>query len=83
VAVLEAPGPQDLLARLGGQVDLGRSVETGQLELPAPADAYLHSGFGAEVLMDTLRTHPRVIVDGMMYDNPYYIEPGKFLATRG
>jgi len=155
VAVLEAPGPQDLLARLGGQVDLGRSVETGQLELPAPADAYLRSGqfstedmldywrdlataaqgaarfsfiratgempsvldhpdgraeffryeslltaaisalpevvvclydlerFGAEVLMDTLRTHPRVIVDGMIYDNPYYIEPGKFLATRG
>ena len=155
VAVLEAPGPQDLLARLGGQVDLGRSVETGQLELAAPADAYLRSGqfstedmldywrdvataaqgaarfsfiratgempsvldhpegraeffryeslltaaisalpevvvclydlerFGAEVLMDTLRTHPRVIVDGMIYDNPYYIEPGKFLATRG
>ena len=155
MAVLEAPGPQDLLARLGGQVDLGRSVETGQLELPAPADAYLRSGqfstedmldywrdlataaqgaarfsfiratgempsvldhpdgraeffryeslltaaisalpevvvclydlerFGAEVLMDTLRTHPRVIVDGMIYDNPYYIEPGKFLATRG
>ena len=155
VAVLEALGPQDLLTRLGGQVDLGRSVETGQVELPAPADAYLRSGrfstedmldywrdvataaqgaarfsfiratgempsvldhpddraeffryeslltaavsalpevvvclydlerFGAEVLMDTLRTHPRVIVDGMIYDNPYYIEPGKFLTTRG
>ena len=36
--------------------------------------------YGSEVLMDTLRTHPRVIVDGMIYDNPYYIEPGKFLA---
>jgi hypothetical protein len=39
--------------------------------------------FGAEVLMDTLRTHPMVIVDGMVHDNPYYIEPGKFLAGRG
>ena len=39
--------------------------------------------FGAEVLMDTLRTHPRVVVDGMVHENPYYIEPGKFLARRG
>ena len=39
--------------------------------------------FGAEVLMDTLRTHPRVMVDGMVHENPYYIEPGKFLARRG
>jgi MEDS: MEthanogen/methylotroph, DcmR Sensory domain len=38
--------------------------------------------FGAEVLMDTLRTHPKVIVDGMVHDNPYYIEPGKFIARR-
>jgi MEDS: MEthanogen/methylotroph, DcmR Sensory domain len=38
--------------------------------------------FGAEVLMDTLHTHPMVIVDGMVHDNPYYIEPGKFLARR-
>jgi hypothetical protein len=38
--------------------------------------------FGAEVLVDTLRTHPKVIVDGMVHDNPYYIEPGKFIARR-
>lgn len=31
--------------------------------------------FGAEVLMDALRTHARVIVDGMIHDNPYYTEP--------
>jgi hypothetical protein len=38
--------------------------------------------FGAEVLMDALRTHPMVVVDGMVHDNPYYVEPGKFLAAR-
>lgn len=38
--------------------------------------------FGAEVLMDALRTHPMVIVDGMVHGNPYYVEPGKFLAGR-
>jgi MEDS: MEthanogen/methylotroph, DcmR Sensory domain len=39
--------------------------------------------FGADVLMDTLRTHPRVVVDGMVHENPYYIEPGKFLHSQG
>lgn len=39
--------------------------------------------FGAEVLMDALRTHPMVVVDGMVHGNPYYIEPGKFLVSRG
>ena len=35
--------------------------------------------FGAEVLMDTLRTHPMVVVDGVVHDNPYYVDPGEFL----
>lgn len=39
--------------------------------------------WGAGVLMDTLRTHPMVLVDGMVHDNPYYMEPDKFLVSRG
>jgi MEDS: MEthanogen/methylotroph, DcmR Sensory domain len=39
--------------------------------------------WGAAVLMDTLRTHRQVIVDGMVHDNPYYIEPGRFVAGQG
>jgi MEDS: MEthanogen/methylotroph, DcmR Sensory domain len=35
--------------------------------------------FGAEVLMDTLRTHPMVVVDGVVHDNPCYVDPGEFL----
>lgn len=38
--------------------------------------------FGSEVLMDVLQTHPRVIVDDMVHDNPYCVEPGKYLARR-
>jgi hypothetical protein len=38
--------------------------------------------FGAEVLMDALRTHPMVVVDGMVHDNPYYLAPGKLLGGR-
>ena len=56
VAVLESPGPRDLLTRLGGQVNLGHSVETGQLELPAPVDAYLRSRqFFTEDMLDYWR----------------------------
>jgi MEDS: MEthanogen/methylotroph, DcmR Sensory domain len=154
ICILESADPPDVLARLGQHVDVGSSVETGQLELASPASAYLQSGtfsteamlsywqhaeetqaeegfsltratgempsvlnqpagrpeffryearlnevipnyaqvilclydldrFGAEVLMDTLRTHPRVVVDGMVHENPYYVEPGKFLARQG
>jgi MEDS: MEthanogen/methylotroph, DcmR Sensory domain len=154
LCILESIDPPDVLARLGHQVDVGSSVETGQLELATPADAYLRSGtfsaedmldywqaaeetqaeegfsltratgempselnqpagrseffryeaklnevipnyalvilclydlerFGADVLMDTLRTHPRVVVDGMVHENPYYIGPGKFLHSQG
>ena len=151
ICVLESLGPAEVLARLGRRVDLGRSVETGQLELATPADAYLRTGmfstddmlsyweqavaqarradgtgmlrgagempsaldhpggrleffryeasvtgfvanlpavfvclydlqrFGAEVLIDSLRTHPMVVVDGMLRENPYYVDPGAFL----
>jgi hypothetical protein len=37
--------------------------------------------FGAEVLMDTLRTHRLVLVDGTVHENPYYIEPGKYVGA--
>jgi hypothetical protein len=155
ICILESLAPADVVARLGSQVDLGRSVETGQLELASPAEAYLRTGkfstddmlaywqdaatatlsggefsltratgempsvldqpggraeffryearltefitsfpqvilclydlqrFGAEVLMDALRTHPMVVVDGMVHDNPYYIDPSEFLGGTG
>jgi hypothetical protein len=109
ICVLESLGPADVLARLDRQVDMGHSVETGQLELTTPADAYRRSGTfsiddmlsywqqaaaaaqgtkGSGVLramgempslMDTLWTHPMVVVDSMVHDNPYYIDPGEFL----
>lgn len=151
ICVLESLSPAEVLARLDRQVDLGRSVETGQLELGTPAEAYLRTGtfspddmlsywqdavteargadgtgmlraagempsaldhpdgrleffryearvtgfaadlpavfcclydlqrFGAEVVIDSLRTHPMVAVDGVLHDNPYFIDPGAFL----
>src|SRR5947209_7179586 len=48
ICILESLGPADVLARLGTQVDLGRSVETGQLELATPAHAYLRLANGGQ-----------------------------------
>jgi hypothetical protein len=30
--------------------------------------------------MDILRTHPQVIIGGILQENPFYVPPGEFLA---
>jgi hypothetical protein len=38
--------------------------------------------FGGDVLVDVLKTHPKVLFGGMILDNPYYLAPDEFLAAR-
>jgi hypothetical protein len=43
------------------------------------------SKFSGRVVMDVLSTHPRVILGGQIFENPYYMQPDeflKYLATR-
>jgi hypothetical protein len=35
--------------------------------------------FGAEVVMDILRTHPMVIIGGILQENPFYVPPDEML----
>jgi len=42
--------------------------------------AYDLSKFGASVVMDALRTHPVVIIGGLLQENPYFIPPDEFLV---
>src|ERR1700712_3609053 len=35
--------------------------------------------FGAGVVMDVLRTHPMVIIGGMLQENPFFVPPDEFL----
>jgi hypothetical protein len=35
--------------------------------------------FSAAVVMDVLRTHPQVIIGGILRENPYYVPPDDFL----
>lgn len=34
-----------------------------------------------ELVLDILRTHPKVLMGGAVIDNPWYVEPDHFLAT--
>lgn len=38
--------------------------------------------FGGEIIIDLLKTHPRILLGGMVLDNPNYLEPDEFLAVR-
>ena len=35
--------------------------------------------FGAGIVMDALRTHPMVIIGGLLQENPFFVPPDKFL----
>jgi hypothetical protein len=38
------------------------------------------SKFSAPVVMDIMRTHPQVIIGGILQENPFYVPPDEFLA---
>jgi hypothetical protein len=35
--------------------------------------------FGANVVLDILRTHPMVIIGGILQENPFFVPPAEFL----
>ena len=41
---------------------------------------YDSSKFGASVALDILRTHPLVIIGGLLRENPFFVPPEQFLA---
>ena len=38
--------------------------------------------FGGEILVDILKTHPKVLMGGTVLENLHYLEPDEFLASR-
>jgi hypothetical protein len=40
------------------------------------------SKFGASVAMDIMRTHPLVIIGGLLRENPFFVLPDQFLEER-
>jgi hypothetical protein len=38
--------------------------------------------FGGDKIVDMLKTHPKVLLGGMIFENPYYVKPEEFLIGR-
>ena len=41
------------------------------------------SRFGADVVMDIMRTHPMVIIGGILQENPFFVPPDEMLKELG
>jgi hypothetical protein len=38
--------------------------------------------FTGDVVVDVLKTHPKVLLNNMVIENPYYVDPAEFLAQQ-
>ena len=72
-ALLDKPGVNDLL-----EYETRLNYVLPKYEDPVIC-SYDLSRFGAGVAVDILRTHPVVIVGGVLQENPFFIPPDQFL----
>jgi len=35
--------------------------------------------FGGKIVVDIMRTHPMIIIGGMLQENPFFVPPDEFL----
>jgi hypothetical protein len=75
-ALRQAPGVEELV---GYESELNRFLPRYPQVILCLYDLERFSG---EIIIDVLKTHPRVLLGGMVLDNPYYLEPDEFLAVR-
>lgn len=75
-ALRQAPGVEELV---GYESELNRFLPRYPQVILCLYDLKRFSG---EIVIDMLKTHPRVLLSGMVLDNPYYLEPDEFLAVR-
>jgi len=57
------------------------SEENGMKKTTAPISlaGYQLGKFGGDTVMDIMRTHPMVIIGGLLQRNPFYVPPEEFL----
>jgi hypothetical protein len=72
-ALLDNPGVEDLLEY---ETRLNYVLPKYQDPVVCTYDLSKH---GASVVMDILRTHPMVLVGGVMHENPFFVPPDQFL----
>lgn len=72
-ALLDLPGVEDLL-----EYEARVNHMLSKHDAPVIC-AYDASRFGADVAMDVMRTHPLVIIGGVLQENPFYVPPDELL----
>jgi hypothetical protein len=72
-ALLDKPGVDELL-------EMETRFNYVSPKYPDPVIcAYDLSKFSASVVIDAMRTHPVVIIGGVLQENPFFIPPDQFL----
>lgn len=75
-ALRQLPGVEDLVAY---ESELNRFLPQYPQVIVCLYDL---DRFDGRVVVDLLRTHPKLLLCGTILDNPYYLEPDEFLAGR-
>ena len=76
-ALRDLPGVEHLLAyeaRLNGFLPRYPQVILCLYDLEQFSDG--------QILLEIMRTHPKVLLSGQLLDNPWYVEPDEYLAQR-
>jgi MEDS: MEthanogen/methylotroph, DcmR Sensory domain len=72
-ALVDLPGVDDLI-----EFETRVNYVVPKYEDPVIC-AYDLTKFGASVVMDALRTHPAVIIGGLLQENPFFVPPDQLL----
>jgi hypothetical protein len=73
-ALRDAPGVEHLV---GYESELNRVTATSPVVVLCLYDLDLFSG---EVVVNIVKTHPQVLVQGILVENPYYVGPDDFFS---
>lgn len=74
-ALRDAPGVEHLV---GYESQLNRVTSGSPSIVLCLYDLNLFSG---EVVINIVKTHPQVLIQGILVENPYYVEPEEFLRS--
>lgn len=77
-ALGDAPGVEQLITY---EAELNRSLRDFPQVILCFYD--LERFTNGELLMNVMRTHPKVLLGSTVVDNPWYMDPDEFLATTG
>jgi MEDS: MEthanogen/methylotroph, DcmR Sensory domain len=74
-ALRDAPGVEHLISY---ESELNRVTSSYPVVVLCLYDLDLFSG---EVVVNIVRTHPQVLIQGILVENPYYLRPEEFLGS--